>query len=948
MNHVRESTISKMSTGLAFLMIFMLFFPNQISFAQFNPQDNDSPEQISSSIISTFPAKPPVIDGTISPGEWDGPAILDLPYGKLIVLNDYVNVYFLIDVTSDTYADSVTTFPGDYFWLTFDVNQNGIIDANVDLMFSFCSGTQTLCLQNYLGPGSWDFSEPCDSIGAPGFGTTPNSSTPHRFYELSISRAEISSSAAITPLPDLPFISNQARIGLKIYSPTPAINYYLPSDHTTSFVNLMPISLAAPRLMLLMLSHPDFLNALQPLKEHKDYTDLPSYVMNWQSVAKAYGKWGRDDPERLKKALAVHEFNAQLLFAMLVGDSNYFPMRYTINDRPTENADWAFYSADLYYADLYESDNQTYESWDINWDGYYGELHGESITGVVNIDEVNTSPDIAVGRVPAENAAEVTTFVNKVIAYEFNAYNADWAKNALMIATTDFVSDACQTKNIIADTYLSSEGYSSTKLYQSGNPCQTTDPPTSANINATINAGVSFVNYFGHGNLTSWGIPGDFYTTSDLPNLTNAATPVIAVSGGCDTAQYATQPPYDKFTDIYGVNHTGANAGEVFIGKPPQPAPIQTINNPEPLMESMLVKTNQAAVGYVGFVTGSQAWGLDLDKFFYEALTYGNNTLGWMWNYMVRRYYQVHPIPATFSSPDWYALAGVHQPWKFHLFGDPSLRINGVSSFQKDDFAGFWNQIHDGWPGTLSMTPVPGDYIESIPNMDGDYYPSAGGDHNAYGYVRTWYYPIPVSNSWQDYMMRFFIDFADTTSTSDDQRFEGYLFTHDRDTMAGLTWWGDTPYGFYAHKAASVTTTQLAYEKPLSVTVFNKSDFLGNYFMNHDGWQGKLQLIAYYDNPGQPNITGSYIDSSGLSHLVRAFVRTSTYALPPEWGPDHKIEMWIDLPNTPTNPDDDQLFEGYLFTQTMHAIAGLTYWHERPFGFYAVKEIPTYLPFIRK
>ncbi len=385
-----------------------------------------------------------------------------------------------------------------------------------------------------------------------------------------------------------------------------------------------------------------------------------------------------------------------------------------------------------------------------------------------------------------------------------------------------------------------------------------------------------------------------------------------------------------------------------FLTKPPQPAPIQTTNNPEPLMESMLDKTNQAAVGYVRFCHRIPGLGLDLDKFLYEALTYGNNTLGWMWNYMVRRYYQVHPIPATFSSTDWYALAGVHQPWKFHLFGDPSLRINGVSRFQKDDFAGFWAQNHDGWAGTLSMIPVPGSYIESIPNMDGDYYLPTGGDHNAYGYVRTWYYPIPVADTWPDYMMRFFIDFQETTTTDDDQRFEGYLFTHDRDTMAGLTWWSDTPFGFYAHKTIGSSAASLVYEIPTAPSVFEKTDFLGKYFMNHDGWQGQLQLTSYYDNPGQPNITGSYIDSGGLSHLVQGYVRTSTYYLPPDWGPDHKIVFFIDLPNTPTNPDDDQIFEGYLFTHTKSAIAGLTYWHERPFGFYAIKSIPVFMPVIHK
>lgn len=949
MNHFHNPFSFILSRTMTLLMIFILLFPNQISFAKNYTPDIVAQEQIYIATDSQFPQKPPIIDGIASSQEWASAASMPLNIGgALMVMNDYVNIYFLIDVTSDTHADAIGSATGDYFRLTFDSNLNKNIDSGVDIMYSLFPNSETLCFANYTGPGS---TTPCyasDSSVKPGFGTTPNSSIPHRFYELAISRAEISPSAATSPLPALPVIYNDVYIGLMIFSNSPYINYSLPANHQTDFSDLLPINLDAPRLMLLMLSHPDYLAALQPLKEHKDYTDLPSFVMDWQQVAKAYGKWGRDDPERIKKALAIHENNTGLLFAMLVGDSNRFPMRYTVTDRDDPNADWAFYSADLYYADLYEYDKFTFEDWDANHDGYFGELHGEQITGIVNVDAVDTDPDIAVGRVPAENASEVTTFVNKVINYETNAYQADWAKKALMIATTDFVSDACKIKNQIADPLLSSEGYTSIKLYQTPNPCEGTDPPTSANINETLNKGVNFVNYYGHGSLTSWGIPADAYDVSDLTGLTNSDKLFTAVSGGCDTAQYATQPPYDAYTDIDGVNHKGTKAGEVFLTKPVQPAPIQTVNNPEPLMESMLVKTNKAAVGYVGFVTGSQDWGLALDEFFYEALTDGNNTLGWMWNYMVRQYYVTYPIPAYLSPTNWTIVAGVHQPWKFHLFGDPSLRINGVSTFQMEDFSGYWSQNHDGWKGALSLKPVFEEYIESIPNMDGDYFPAAGGDHKAYGFVRTWFYPIPVADTWPDYMMRFFIDFADTTSTSDDQRFEGYLFTHNREIMAGLTWWGGIPYGFYSTKNSGITGASIGYESPSAPTVLAKSDFLGKYFINHDGWQGRLELIGYYDTAGQPNITGSYVDSSGMSHLVRGYVRTSTYDLPPDWGPDHKIVFFIDLPNTPTNPYDDQLFEGYLFTHTKQAMAGITYWYEQPFGFYAVKEIPTYLPFIRK
>ena len=45
----------------------------------------------------------------------------------------------------------------------------------------------------------------------------------------------------------------------------------------------------------------------------------------------------------------------------------------------------------------------------------------------------------------------------------------------------------------------------------------------------------------------------------------------------------------------------------------------------------------------------------------------------------------------------------------------------------------------------------------------------------------------------------FWVDFDDTPADArDDARFDGYLMTVTRDSMAGVTWFGDVPYGFYA------------------------------------------------------------------------------------------------------------------------------------------------------
>lgn len=53
----------------------------------------------------------------------------------------------------------------------------------------------------------------------------------------------------------------------------------------------------------------------------------------------------------------------------------------------------------------------------------------------------------------------------------------------------------------------------------------------------------------------------------------------------------------------------------------------------------------------------------------------------------------------------------------------------------------------------------------------------------------------------------------------------------------------------------------------------------------------------------------------------------------------HRIVFWVDFANTPANPADDQRFDGYVFTQTRNAMAGVTWWAGIPFGFYAANKV---------
>ena len=172
MNQNSQTWLSKSARVFSLLLIMALLLPFQSSFARPISFSNN-PDQISSLTPSNFPEKPPVIDGLVSSQEWASATLMPLNIGgALMVMNDYVNIYFLIDVTADTYEDPLTTSPSDYFWLTFDVNQNGIIDAYVDLLFSFYPNSETPCVEKYTGPGTFTGCSLPNSTYKPGFGVT--------------------------------------------------------------------------------------------------------------------------------------------------------------------------------------------------------------------------------------------------------------------------------------------------------------------------------------------------------------------------------------------------------------------------------------------------------------------------------------------------------------------------------------------------------------------------------------------------------------------------------------------------------------------------------------------------------------------------------------------------------------------------------------------------------
>ncbi|MDO8055668.1 MAG: C25 family cysteine peptidase, partial [Candidatus Hermodarchaeota archaeon] len=464
--------------------------------------------------LSVFPSRPPRIDGLVAENEWNNCPHIELEHGLMLVQNDAANLYLLIDLSADTHDDPPLADPpwGDYFWLSFDVNIDGAITPRTDVAYSIYPGTHNLGKCYYLGPGETTVLGDTHSQLGAGFGPSINSRTPHRIWELAIS------------LPEIKAVPNGlVRIGLRTYSQNPRFTDDHPENFDYDFSNLMEIALVTAKVDLLVLADEDFCDALKPLKEHKDYTGINTYVQSWQSLDKSCYGW--DEPERVKRGIAYYEKYCDTRYVMLVGDCDRFPVRYCKIYDPVH---WGhnFPPSDLYYADLYKSDG-SFDDWDggnppYGGNGIYGEMNGipwqDGMTlEDINLDRVNLTTDVAVGRVPASTVGEVTTYVNKVISYEFAAYKSDWSQRALMAVPgyydneTDKYYDypgSWKCKEHVVFN-LTSVGVASIRLYDQ----RIDDLPTGLSdgnpdpwrMNEELNRGVGFVNFAGHGSASSWG-----------------------------------------------------------------------------------------------------------------------------------------------------------------------------------------------------------------------------------------------------------------------------------------------------------------------------------------------------------------------------------------------------------------------------------------------------------
>jgi hypothetical protein len=254
-----------------------------------------------------------------------------------------------------------------------------------------------------------------------------------------------------------------------------------------------------------------------------------------ETVANIYAdttNTGRDNPEKIRFYIRSAYKNWSTQYVLLGGDVSVVPYRgaygyvsssYTTKDLP----------CDLYYSCL-----------DGSWNRDNDDAWGEPKDGD-NGKEVDLLGEVYMGRAPVDTAAEVTTFVNKVVTYEESG--TPNAKNALFAG--EYLGDTAQGGAAL-DTLLP---------YFSGWTVEWLDDRptlgavwTKAQCIAKLNQSPHVVAHVGHGNETY----ALRMSPADVDSLTNANL-FLVNSTACDCGAF-------DYSDCIGEDFSKRNSRGAF------------------------------------------------------------------------------------------------------------------------------------------------------------------------------------------------------------------------------------------------------------------------------------------------------------------------------------------------------------------------------------------------
>ena len=352
---------------------------------------------------------------------------------------------------------------------------------------------------------------------------------------------------------------NPERQGLKIS----ALSEEIPEINLSTLpqINLPELNKTwyDPKIEMIIITPHDtnFVNAVTPLANWKNKKGVKTIIFS------NFSKYdGKDNAEKIRNLIKHYFIKENLKWVLLAGDAqdNLIPIRYVYNpdvveiSGQTEYDDYDDYykPTDFYYADL----NGT---WDEDGDGKWGESPKYNDNGV---DEIEWTPDVYVGRFPADDDFELSLMANKTLNYETKPTIGDWMNRMLLAGgvssykklNTPDEDEARLTQYIWHNYTIYAMNFTHLiKTTSSFTPLTPPPPNKQKALNSTsfkseFNKGYSTVIFAGHGDPTQLTDASStiFYSNTDAQFAKNINMPSLFYADAC------TVSPYDQGDNSIG------------------------------------------------------------------------------------------------------------------------------------------------------------------------------------------------------------------------------------------------------------------------------------------------------------------------------------------------------------------------------------------------------------
>jgi len=284
-----------------------------------------------------------------------------------------------------------------------------------------------------------------------------------------------------------------------------------------------------------IISPAEFIPSLDPLVGLHQANDLDVVVEDVQAIYDAYGG-GRPLPTAIRDYLADAYFNwnSTPLYVLLVGDGTHDPKNY----RETSSA--------TYIPPFLE-----------DVDPWAGETAADN--RYVTVDGGDALPDMLIGRLPANNIAELETMVSKIVEYAEKPSPEPWQHQAVFVADNrDYGGGNFPLMSDTLINKLPANSLAAQRLYYSPDY---TPGEFRTLVNQVWDDGNGLIMFTGHSSIHQWAHEILFHL-EDVPGLENEARLPVVLEMTCFTGSY--QIPDFSTLDEDLLRHPGGGAVAVW------------------------------------------------------------------------------------------------------------------------------------------------------------------------------------------------------------------------------------------------------------------------------------------------------------------------------------------------------------------------------------------------